>query len=196
MKKLLALALLLSATAFADTTGSFSGPVPACAGAVVCTGVGTSTFTWGTGDPSILSFTGNPGSITPGSSYSLGTLGFYNGVINSGSGVDQITLSITTNYNNATNSVLPLVITIVNTPNLGVDPAADADYISFAGLGNFHVFEQQRATIHLFINENGGVSVGDPSEGGFVTPEPASIALLGTGLLGAAGSMRRKFLTR
>jgi hypothetical protein len=141
-----------------------------------------------------MTFTGNAGSISPGSSYQLGTLNYYNGATIAGSEVTQVTLSITTNYDNATNSLLNLVISIVNTPNVGTD-AEQADYIEF-GYGQFHVFEHSSASIKLFIDDNGGITLQDPTENGFVTPEPTSIALLGTGLLGGLGTLRKKFLTR
>ena len=62
---------------------SFVNPAPSTA---VVSGVGTSSFSWGVGQPSQLSFTPKFFNPKPNEVFSIGTLDYFNGVIFSGTG--------------------------------------------------------------------------------------------------------------
>ena len=192
MKKVLALALLLMVgTAFADTTGVFTGPNPTCPPAT-CTGLGTNYFTWGSGGtPGSFTFNGNAGPTVAGSPYQLGTLVYHNGSIPAGSEVNLITLNTSTNFTNLTNSLLNITFNIVNTPNGGIDPVADADYIYVNGFPQtFHVFEGSTTSVELWAKDGQFAGFQNPGNGGFV-PEPSTLLLFGTGIAGLISRKRK-----
>jgi hypothetical protein len=60
------------------TSAIFDNPAPSSA---VVSGVGTSQFAWGSGDPSSLSFSSMSFDTTPGTKFKIGTLTYHNGVI-------------------------------------------------------------------------------------------------------------------
>jgi hypothetical protein len=129
-----------------NSSGTFLTPSPGCPPAA-CSGVGTSSFSWGTPMPDVSSLTFQPIAFDPkpGEVFSLGRLTFHNGTIVTGSGVDAIKFDIGINF-----TYLPLKSTTLhtslaldNTPNTS-DPIASADYVYFTsgGFGNsFNVSE-------------------------------------------------------
>jgi hypothetical protein len=192
-------------------TGTFSQPSPTCPPAT-CTGVGTSSFSWGIGSgtpPSSLQFVGSNFTPVIDTPFQIGTLNYFNGTIQSGSGVDSVNMDAMVSFgfgsSFGTPFDLPASLTLINTPNLGVDPFADADYVLFNSggfTGSFHVFEGDSASVPIMAELTTGAIVigekqpnilgsvsspfeleiigfGDVSGGGFVTgvPEPNSISI-------------------
>ncbi|MGH8684274.1 MAG: choice-of-anchor K domain-containing protein, partial [Nitrosospira sp.] len=78
-------------------SGVFVNPSPSTA---VVSGVGTNTFSWGSGDSSSLSFAGGNFDATPGTPFTLGRLTFHNGVILSGTGADSVDFKVAINFDN------------------------------------------------------------------------------------------------
>ncbi|MCX7108696.1 MAG: choice-of-anchor K domain-containing protein [Proteobacteria bacterium] len=198
------------------SAATFKTPSPSCPPAT-CSGVGTSAFSWGDGSsfgspPSSLSFT--PAAFTPSidSKFKIGDLSYFNGTIAAGTEVNMIDLIFDLSFGFGTTFGTPFqldaTLSLINTSNGGVDPFADADFVSFilgGFTGNFHVFEGQSASIPLYaqLTSHGDVvaekqlidasftgltqdfaGFGTPTGGGFVTnvPEPSSMILVLTGL--------------
>ncbi|QSJ18094.1 choice-of-anchor K domain-containing protein [Nostoc sp. UHCC 0702] len=110
------------------------------------TGVGTNNFTWGVGSPtsSSLSFTGKPFDVNVTTGYvygprarnnrevfSLGTLDYFNGTIQGGTGANSVRLDVTAQVTapvgtNPTTFQAPL--NLINSPNTS-DPIASADSV-------------------------------------------------------------------
>lgn len=131
-----------------STTGTFSFPTPASA---VVSGVGTSTFAWGSGSPSSLSFTGGTFDTSPDTVFKLGTLTFHNGTIASGSGADTVHFSAGIHFDNVSEEdfALDTLFSLINTPNTS-DPIASADQVSIGAWGyTFNVLEGSTAAVDI-----------------------------------------------
>jgi len=141
-----------------SASGKFVNPSPTSPPAVL-TGVGTPTFTWGDGSPfgsppSSLSFAGSSFNPKPGDTFTLGTLNYFNGTTLVGTEAHGVDLSIAVAFDNVPSKSMSLDTTLelINTDNLGIDPWADADYVSFTSGGyvhSFHVLEGQSAQADL-----------------------------------------------
>ncbi len=132
---------------------SFVNPAPSTA---VVSGVGTSTFVWGTGQPSQsqLSFTSKPFNPKPNEVFAIGTLDYFNGTIASGTGANSVDLLLDFTFDNAmeNNQQLSAGLSLINTPNTS-DPVASADFVSFSSGGftsAFNVLEGASASADLF----------------------------------------------
>ena len=189
-------------------------------------GLGTSRLDWGDPLPgsftSYLQFNGYdafPGfdqpwfyggqTVAPGQRFLAGTMEFRNGSVQtySSSMYENISMQISVFGSELSIDNHPLslsdkwTITVVQTPNQGVDPKADADYFyftNFPNLGSFHVLEGATASVEIYgkfgsIDPAGFGAVSDPSLG-FVTtpvPEPSGFVSLVSGL-GLAGWIYRR----
>jgi hypothetical protein len=118
-----------------DFTGSGSGvfinPQPADASVV---GVGTNSFSWGTGDSSGLSFAGAGFAAKYKQVFPLGTLTFSNGTTFGGeaSSVDlQVTITLTTPQ--GVSQPVSQTLSIINSTNVEGDPEASADLVFLPG---------------------------------------------------------------
>ena len=201
-----------------DLDGSTLIPVDNTTTAVD-TGFGTNSITWGTPDPSSLSFTGKSFSgVAAGQVFDLGTITYFNGNSFRETLIFGATLALTVNSTQG-GSIDPSVSSVdfLSTanhllPNGQPNPTfkfQDADFLSFSAFPQtFNVFENSTASAELF-----GMIVGDPqlvltrielspgqSNNGFIghgVPSIAdsggTLALMGVGLaaLTAFGIRRR-----
>ena len=169
-----------SATAGTDT-GVFADATP---GDAVTTGVGTSAFAWGEGQPSSLSFAGTPFDSPTADSFKLGTITYFNGST-SGGNADTVNLKVSVNLTNVPEKdfVLTVPITIVSTPNTD-DEAASADTISLGNYGSFHVLEGKSATVDIFGKLSTGLvaSTAGASRDDVFSPDDVIDPLPGFGL--------------
>ncbi len=210
---------LLASGALADnfdltSSGIFNNPVgPAT---MVTTGVGTNSFSWGTGfnsPPSSLGFTGRTVSGTFETEFSFGTINYFNGTIEPNTQADSVNLVATLNFTTPSGIIQDFTfpLTLINTTNTG-DPQASADYVllgsAFDPNAHFNV-----GGIDYFLQFT---RFGNVGPGGFITevnqfhvlegdsasadvfgiltanpvnsvPVPATSLLFGSGLLGLAG---------
>jgi hypothetical protein len=190
------------------STGTFLDPTPSCPPAT-CSGIGTSSFSWGTGSPSSLSFSGSSFAPAPGETFKLGTLTLHNGVTDPGTEVSSVGLDVALSFNDdaGRNFTHHDTLSINTTPNSTGDPIADADFVWFT-TGNFpytfNVAEEATASVDIMakLAPTGDqlqlISLTNPTEGGSVgvIPEPEIYALFlaGLGLMGSVISRRRKTL--
>ncbi len=133
-----------------STSAVFVNPVPESN--PVLSGVGTNTFSWGSGDPSSLTFTGKTFNTSPNTPFDLGTLTFHNGTIDSGSGADGIDFNLSMAFDNVPekNFNLDTHFGLVNTPNTD-DPIASADYVTIGNYGyTFNVLEGDTASVDIY----------------------------------------------
>lgn len=138
--------------------------------------------------------------VFPGQSFYAGSIDFENGNLSTTSSTAEVTVDLEVVVFGSEflidNHSLGLFdtwgITVVQTPNFGVDPVADADYMYFSdfpSLGRFYVYEDRVASVDIFarfgsIDPAGfGQVVGD----GVVirdepkpVPEPSTLTLVGT----------------
>ncbi len=143
-------------------SGSFINPSPNCPPAV-CTGIDSSTFTWGTGlesPSSSLSFTGSSFEREPEGVFSLGKLSFFNGQIVEDTEVDEVDLDISVIFPDTPKTLTKLsaTLSLINTLNTS-DPSASADYVSFISGGfenKFNVLEGQSAETELLAKIEAG----------------------------------------
>jgi hypothetical protein len=197
------------------------------------TGLGTNRVDWGVpiagSFTSFLLFQGYdrfPGvtqewfaggqTVSPGQEFLLGSITFRNGSVTTSSSSPNLSVDL-----NATvfgsefyidNHPLLLQerfrISIVQTPNQGIDPVADADYIyftDFPSLGSFRVVEGKSTSVKLYgrfgsIEPSRFGEVEDPSAGVVLpsittvpVPAPPAAVLAGIGFVGLAA---KRLLTR
>ena len=132
------------------TSAVFTNPVPESN--PVLSGVGTNTFSWGSGDPSSLTFTGKDFHTSPNTPFDLGTLTFHNGTIPTGSGADGVNFDLSISFDNVPekNFDLNTEFGLVNTPNTN-NPYASADYVTIGNYGyTFDVFEGATARVDIY----------------------------------------------
>ncbi len=198
------------------SSGVFNNPTGPSG--MVTTGVGTNTFTWGTSNaPSSLTFTGDLFSTETDDIFSIGTLSYFNGSIQYNTHAEDVDLNITLSFSTPSGIEQDFMynLGLINTINYS-DPYASADYVylsntvpdtfftangvnytlEFLGFGkivgsgfttidNFHVLENCRASAELF----GRITEHTDTE---PVPEPATMLLFGTGLVGLA-RFKKKF---
>jgi fibronectin-binding autotransporter adhesin len=175
-------------------SATFTNPAPTGA---ITTGVGTATFTWGSGDPSSLSFSGASFDTSPGKTFRLGTLTFHNGTIPEGTGADSVTFNISTNLTNVPEKdfTFSTDFTLVNTTNTD-DPIASADYVSIGDFSyTFNVLEGDTASVDIFgqlstdlsITSTGSSSDLKDFDGLFDADPDFVLTLVGLGTPGSGG---------
>ena len=121
------------ATSFGgDSAGTFVNPVAGSDNpSMTVSGVGTSTFAWGAGgDPSIVNYQNVAFSSPPETTFKIGTLTYYNGTINSGTGADGVSLNLNVAFTlpSGVHQNFLYGMQLINTVNTG-DPIASADYL-------------------------------------------------------------------
>lgn len=139
-----------------STSGTFTNPAP---GSAVVSGVGTSSFSWGSGNPSSLSFASSAFDTSPNTVFKLGTLTFHNGTISSNSGADAVTFNAKLHFDNVPEKdfALSSVFSLINTPNTG-DPVASADQVSLGNWGfTFNVLEGATASVDVMAKLSTGM---------------------------------------
>jgi hypothetical protein len=154
-----------AATVTYSVAMTWTNPSPACVAPVVCTGVGTPAFSYGVPVPTstAVSLTvATVASVTQVNSASVkaGTLTYCNGSVASDSVVNSVDLNATFKVvGGATGTVTPTTL-LVNTPNGGTDPIADADVLSLSSSPGveFHVLEDKCATIQLLTRFTPGAA--------------------------------------
>jgi hypothetical protein len=170
------------------------------------TGLNTSRLDWGNpiagSFTSYLSFQGYdalPGfsqdwfyggqTVMPGQRFLAGKITFRNGSVTTNSSAENLTVTMAVSVFGAELDIdnHPLLvndtwtISVVQTPNLGVDRVADADYIyfpNFPSLGRLLAYEGQTATVEIFakfgsVDPAGFGAVLDPTTGIVLPLEPA-----------------------
>ena len=121
------------ASAQIRVSGSVSGVFVNPNGGVV-DGVGTNSFSWGEGingsGPSSLSFSNEDFQSPQSEKFSLGTLRYFNGTIQQGTGSSAVDLQLSITVNNTSGDPIEIVETLrlVNTPNEGT-PEQQADRV-------------------------------------------------------------------
>ena len=175
------------------TSALFTNSQP---GSATVTGVGTSSFSWGIGDPSALGFAGTAFDTTPGTKFKIGTLAFHNGVIRSGSGAASVDFEVPINFTNIPelNFSFKTKFTLINTLNVDGDPIASADSVSIGSFGyTFNVLEGATATVDVMATLTAPLS-GTPGtvgiNGALFDPTPFDVSptysILITGLQNAS----------
>ena len=203
---------------------TFINPAPGCipsggivAGTTVpvCDGIGSSSISWGDPGsfgvgPSSFLFTPAPfTSVAQGVTFVLGTLRYFNGTVGTGTEITSVVLRIVSSSSTPelNNQQLLLPFNIYQTPNGGVDPIVDADFLYFSNavqFGSFRVLEGNFATVQLLgrfgslDNDGfGNVVSGTSGSSGFFLasleplPEPATLVYVATGLA-LVGLTRRR----
>jgi PEP-CTERM motif len=194
-----------------NTGGTWVNPLPEDA---VTTGIGTSSFTWGTGvdsAPSSLSFLGTSFSESFEARFKVGSIRYFNGAIFDAASSIELALSLAF----TTPALSPIVsnynFELVNTDNTG-DPIASADFVNlpsaFSNTSFFIGPTEYRVKIVGFDNIVGdGFLLSNPlqfhvREQGTASadlfaivttqavPEPSTYALMLLGLLGVAAVRR------
>jgi hypothetical protein len=103
------------------------------------TGVGTSTFKWGDGQPNEpiygtpaneMSFIGNPFQVKDGVVFKIGDLTYYNGTVPQGTNVDSVSLNLALSFLAPFpfSEAFKYELDLENTTNVG-DPEKDADSV-------------------------------------------------------------------
>lgn len=134
------------------SAGQFLNPTPTCPPAT-CSGIGSNTVTWGTGDPGSLTFTEAAYAPKVGDLFKVGILTFSNGSTTIGSEITGIDLDIAMSFDNISevNFTHHTRLSINNTPNTE-DPNASADFVAFTIGGfsaTFNVLEGATASVDL-----------------------------------------------
>lgn len=161
-----------------STTGTFTNPAP---GTAVVSGVGSSTFSWGSGNPSSLSFAASTFDTSPNTVFKLGTLTFHNGTITSNSGADAVTFNAKLHFDNVPEKdfALSSVFSLLNTPNTS-DPIASADQVSIGSWGyTFNVLEGATASVDVMAKLSTGLvpsSAGTQSGAALIGADPFEVS--------------------
>lgn len=158
----------------ATVSGVFSSFGPSSA---TVTGVGTSNFTWGTGNPSGLTFAseaiGQDQNLCD--FFELGTITFANGAIDAGTEANSVSLELTITLGSGESVSTEVPFSLTNTTNIDGDPQASADTVSLGAFGiSFRVLEGSSASAVVFGRLISGFTefevsgFGGPSETGFL----------------------------
>jgi len=173
-------------------TGWISDPgdVPAVVGSFISSASSSTEASFAYGDASLFtagqtSFDVNllpDFAVYQGNDFVAGYMSVHNGTIADGTGVSQVTLQMDFSgliLDSPWTQTLDAQLNIFNTPNVNVDPFADADAYYFTGFEDsaFHVLEGQTSTIEILLNYDDLSLAGFGSVvggGGFIGPLPSS----------------------
>jgi hypothetical protein len=137
MKRLLLTTLCLGSftvnAALFQGTSSGNYVNPTGPSGMVTTGVGTSEFTWGAGQPGSLGYKGKAFDVNENGEFVFGSLDYFNGTTNSGTDTNKVDLDVGLNFTSPTSLTenFTFNLGIENTPNTSSDPNENADIVNF-----------------------------------------------------------------
>ncbi len=226
MKKIFVVCFLmgLGSAQAASFQGSSEGVFinPTGPSGLVTTGTGTNQFTWGVGSPpppSSLEYVGSAFNVDENDSFIFGSLSYFNGTINGGTGATSVDLSTIFNFTSPSGISESFVynLGLINSPNTS-DPNSSADFVNFDNSVSSSFFSVGGTDFTLeFLGFGqligGGFTVEDSfhvlesesatvdligritsTPGTTTVPEPATFALLTFGLVGIKLSRKNKII--